>query len=50
MDSLTETKLLVKPTWTVSGTFLESLLNFLPNNLKNITKFGTVREKSGVKV
>jgi len=44
----------VKPTWsekmTILITFLESSLNFLHNNLKNTTKFGTVREKSGVKV
>jgi len=43
----------VKPTWskkmTVLSTFLEFSLNFLSNNLKNTTKFGTVREKSGVK-
>jgi len=32
------------------GTFLESSLNFLPNNLKNTTKFRIVREKSGVKI
>jgi len=46
--------LLVKPNWskkiTVLNTFLESLLNFLSNNLRNTTKLGTVREKSGVKV
>jgi len=43
-----------KPTWgekmTVLSTFLETLLNFLSNKLKNTTKFGTVREKSSVKV
>jgi len=43
------TKLPVKPTWnekmTVLSTFLESSLNFIPNNLKNTTKFDTVREK-----
>jgi len=48
------TKLSVKHTWRekmiVSTTFLESSLNFLPNNLKNTRKFGTVREKNGVKV
>jgi len=33
---------------TVLSTFLESLLNILSNNLKNTTKFGTVREKRGV--
>jgi len=42
-----------KPTWsekmTVLSTFLESFLNFLANSLRNTTKFGTVREKSGVK-
>jgi len=44
----------VKPTWsekiTVLSTFLESLLKFPFNNLGNTSKFGTVREKSGVKV
>jgi len=35
---------------TVLSTFLESSLNFLFNNIKNTTKFGKVREKSGVKV
>jgi len=35
---------------TVLSTFLESSLNFLFNNIKNTTKVGTVREKSGVKV
>jgi len=44
----------VKPIWsekmTVLSTFLESSLNVLPNNLKNRTKFGTVREKNSVKV
>jgi len=48
------TKLLEKPTWsekiTVLSTFLEFLLNFLFNKLKNTTKFCTVREKSGVKI
>jgi len=48
------TKSPVKPTWrkkmTLLNAFLESLLNFLSNNLKNTTKFGTVREKSGVKI
>jgi len=42
----------VKPTWSekmvVLSIFLECLLNFLSNNIKNTTKFGTVREKSGV--
>jgi len=46
--------MLVKPSWsekmTVLRTFLESSLNFLSNNLKNTPKFGTVSEKSGVKV
>jgi len=32
------------------NTFLESLLNFLCNDMKNTTKLGTVREKRGVKV
>jgi len=44
----------LKNTWSkkisVLGTFSESTLNFLSNNLKNTAKFGTVREKSGVKV
>jgi len=44
----------VKPTCsekiTVLSTFLVFLLNFLSKNLKNTTKFGTVREKSGVKI
>jgi len=44
----------VKLTWSkkmsVLSTFLESSLNFLSNSLKNTTKLGTVREKSGVKV
>jgi len=44
----------VKPTCsekiTVLSTFLEFSINFLSNNLKKPTKFGTVREKSGVKV
>jgi len=48
------TKSLVKSTWsdkmTVLSTFLESLLNFLSNNQRNNTKFGTVREKSDVKI
>jgi len=48
------TKLPVKPTWsekmTVLSTVLESSLNFLPNNLKNTTKFCTVREKSCIKI
>jgi len=48
------TKSPVKPTGSekmiVLSTFLESSLNFLFNNLKNTTKFGTIREKSGVKV
>jgi len=48
------TKLPVKLTWskkmTVLSTFLESALNFLSDNLKNTTKFGTVREKNGVKI
>jgi len=47
------TKSPVKPTWsqkmTVLSTFMESSLNFLSNNPKNTTEFGTVREKSGVK-
>jgi len=49
-----ETKSPVKPTssekMTVLSKFLESSLNFLANNLRNTTKFGTVREKSGVKI
>jgi len=49
------TKLPVKFTWSkkmaVLSTFLESSLNSLSNHLKrNTTKFGTVREKSGVKI
>jgi len=48
------TKLPVKPPWskkmTGLSTFLKSSLNFLSTNLKNTTNFGTVREKSGVKV
>jgi len=44
----------IKHTWsekmTVSSTFLESSLNFLSNEIKNIKKLSTVREKSGVKV
>jgi len=47
-------KLPVKPTWsekmTVLSTFLESSLNFLSNDIKKTTRFGTGREKSGVKV
>jgi len=31
---------------TVLNTFLESLLNFLFNIVKNTTKFGIVREKA----
>jgi len=49
-----ETKSPVKPTWTekmtVVSTFLASLLNFLSSNLKNTSKFGTLRKKIGVKV
>jgi len=49
-----ETKSLVKPTWskkmTVLSTFLESSLNLLSNNQKKTKKFGTVREKSSVKI
>jgi len=49
-----KTKSLIKPTWSkkmiVLSTFLESSLNFLSDNIKNTTKFGTVREKSGFKV
>jgi len=49
-----ETKSLAKFTWTekmtVLSTFLESLLNFLSNNVENTTKFGTVSKKSGVKI
>jgi len=48
------TKSPVKPTWsekmTVLNTFLKSSLNFLLNNLKNTTKFGTVSEERDVKV
>jgi len=48
------TKSPLKPTlsekMTVLSTFLESSLNFLSNNLKNTSKFGTVREKNGRKV
>jgi len=44
----------VKPIWsekiTVLNTFLESLLNYLSNKMKNTTKFGTIRQKSSVKV
>jgi len=47
-------KLLIEPTWsknlTVLSTFLESSLNFLFNNLKKQSKFGTVMGKSGVKI
>jgi len=47
------TKSTGKLTWSkkmiVLSTFLKSSLNFLSNNLKNNTKFGTLREKSGVK-
>jgi len=35
---------------TVLSTFLESPLNFLSNNMKNTTKFGTVRDRIDVKV
>jgi len=49
-----ETKSSVKSTGlekiTVISTFLESLLHFLYNNLRDTTKFSTGREKSGVKV
>jgi len=34
---------------TVLSTFLETSLHFLSNNLRNTKKFGTIREKSGVK-
>jgi len=48
------TKSPVKPTWsekmTILSTFLKFLLNFLSNNVKNTSKFDTVREKSGVKI
>jgi len=48
------TKSLVKPTCSektaILSTFLEFSLNFLFNNLRNTTKFGTVRKKSGVKI
>jgi len=44
-----ETKLPVKPTWstkiTVLSTFLESSLNFLFNNLKNIQNLVQIRRK-----
>jgi len=44
----------VKPTWsmkmTVLRTFLKSSLNFLSDGLKNTTKFGAIKKKSGVKV
>jgi len=47
-------KMFVKPIWskkmTVLNPVLESSLNFLSYNLKNTTKFGTVREKTDVKV
>jgi len=53
-ETQSRTKLLIKPTWsknlTVLSTFLESSLNFLSNNLKKQSKFGTVMDKSGVKV
>jgi len=49
-----EAKSPVKPTWckkmTVLSTFLEFVLNFSSNNLRHTTNFGTVREKSGLKV
>jgi len=35
---------------TVLSTFLKPSLNFRSNYLKKTTKFGTVREKSGVKI
>jgi len=48
------TKSPVKPTWrgkmTVSSTFLEFPLNFPSNNVINITKPGTLREKNDVKI
>jgi len=48
------TKSRVKHTWSekmvVLSTFLECSLNFLSNNIKNTTKFGTVREKSGAQI
>jgi len=48
------TKSPVKPSWiekmTVLNMFFKSSLNFLSNNLKNKTKFVTVREKSGVRI
>jgi len=34
----------------VFTTLLESSLNFLSNNQKTATRFGTVRKKSGVKI
>jgi len=41
-------KIACKPTWskkiTILSTFLDYMLNFLSNNLKNTTKFGKVRE------
>jgi len=43
----------LNPTWStkisVLSTFLESSLNFLSNDIKNITKSSTVREKSIIK-
>jgi len=49
-----EIKLSVKLTLSekisVLDTFLKSPLNFLSNDLKNTTRFDTVREKSGFKV
>jgi len=48
------TKSPVNPTWsekmTVLSTILESLLNFLFNNLKKHYKSGKVREKNNVKI
>jgi len=47
-------KLPVKLTWSekiiVLSIFLEFSLNFLSINLKNTTKFSTVKEKSDAKV
>jgi len=53
-DKMSGTKSPVKPTCSkkiaVLSTFFKYLLNILFNNLKkNSSKFGTVREKSGVK-
>jgi len=52
-EKIVKDKIASKPTWskkiTVLRTFLDSLLNFLSNNLENATKFGKVRDKSGVK-